>query len=98
MINLDSGTLELLINLCATIGLKAVTCLGLYLDEALEEYNSLKVVNGLLVVVVVVVVGIVVVGIVVVGIELVSVVSVVNDGGVVVTSEKNLLKYLFNFS
>jgi len=83
MINLDSGTLELLINLCATIGLKAVTCLGLYLDEALEEYNSLKVVNGLLVVVVV---GIVVVGIVVVGIELVSVVSVVNDGGVVVTS------------
>jgi len=54
----------------------------LYRDEALEEYNSFKVVNGLLVVVVVV--GIVV-GIVVVGIELVSMV-VVKDGSVVVSS------------
>jgi len=53
----------------------------LYRDEALEEYNSFKVVNGLLVVVVVPVV----VGIVVVGIEPVSMV-VVNDGSVVVSS------------
>jgi hypothetical protein len=52
----------------------------LYRDDALEEYNSFKVVNGRLVVVVAVVVGIVVVGI-----ELVSMV-VVNDGSVVVSS------------
>lgn len=60
--------------------------LGLYLLEALEEYNSFMVVKGRLVLVVGVVVLVDVVESVVVGIELVAVIVVVNDGKVVVSS------------
>ena len=93
MTNLDNGT-RLLINFADTKAL--LIARGLYLDEALEDKNSLRVVMGRVVVVLVEVVEVdvvlVLVGALVVGGALLTVVVVLDVNGLVVVNSSSGIK------